>query len=105
MIDERAGLKRARKHHLTPLEGKTIAGIEHHIETLSLPRLRSLLRAMGSCTQTNCGWVSYRIAELYSSRVALLIREKAQGDRAGADPAVATNSPHVCNTDTGVIAR
>jgi hypothetical protein len=38
MIDERAGLKRARKHHLTPLEGKTIAGIEHHIETLSLPR-------------------------------------------------------------------
>lgn len=79
-------LRKCRRKHLRPLCDMKPGDLILHIENLNLSQIRALIRAMKSCTTTNCGWVEYDIANRYmrDAELILILREKRRAKRAKA---------------------
>lgn len=66
-------LRKCRRKHLRPITNMPIGEIIIHIEGLKLNQLRALLRAMDSCTDTNCGWTECAVKEYFRCLVTKMI--------------------------------
>lgn len=73
--------RQRRKKYLRPLLDLTLRSLITAIEDMPLRRLRAVLRAMDACTQTNCWWAEYELAQRFRGDVEAAIRrhERAKG--------------------------
>lgn len=65
--------RRIRLTHLSPLTKLTTGALLNRIQTMPRRSAEALLRAMGTCSDTNCGWDEYAIAKRYLGDVAARI--------------------------------
>lgn len=58
-------MRRARKRWVEPLLTDQLGSVIAKLESMNLRQLRATVRAMESCSQTNCWWGTYRIAQVF----------------------------------------